>query len=134
MTREIKYRAWIKNKGKGEIMEYYDLLKDDSDRFLLFHCAIDLDMPIMQYTGLKDKRNRDIYEGDILKIGEVGNFEVKWTTYAYGNEYGDEPEGYTTGWIGKEVDGVREHLLNPHYMEFNEITGNIYENPDLLEE
>jgi hypothetical protein len=43
--RKIKFRAWIKNSGRGEQMEYYDLQKDQPDKFLLLHCAINLNMP-----------------------------------------------------------------------------------------
>jgi len=52
MNREIKFRAWAENK-----MHHFDL----SDTI-----APSLEDNVMQFTGLKDKKGNDIYEGDIV--------------------------------------------------------------------
>lgn len=73
-------------------------------------------LPIMQFTGLKDKNEKEIYEGDIIMSAinykSFGNEVVEW----------DDSGGYTFF-----SDG--EYGINPKICK---IVGNIYENPELL--
>lgn len=75
---------------------------------------------LMQYTNLKDKNGKEIYEGDILKVklddGEA-NLYVKYTNgeYRVVNE-------------GKWEDSLYIYM----YFGDVEVVGNIYENEDLL--
>lgn len=73
---------------------------------------------VMQYTGLKDKNGKEIYEGDIVIIGKSLIEEIKWL---------DE-----SNWIGEKcpVNGWVNH--GSIYKQKPEIIGNIYENPELL--
>ena len=72
-----------------------------------------------QYTGLKDKNGREIYEGDVLK-----------------NDYGDI---WVVVWNGTgfmlELNGESKNIYsaNEYYFSGCEVIGNIYENPELLE-
>jgi len=77
------------------------------------------DYKIMQYTGLKDKNGKEIYEGDICKNGDYikdahsYNYRTEEVKYI-------EAEGCLVGW-NYNADGMT-----------CEIIGNIYENPDLI--
>jgi len=73
---------------------------------------------LMQYTGLKDSRGKEIYEGDILQHESLTQKEVvEWKNNMW------TEEGFMTGY--GEWFGTADQY---------EIIGNIYENPKLLEE
>lgn len=81
------------------------------------------DLVVMQSTGLKDKNGKDVYIGDIIKCTRGCPHEV-YLEKEYGGTYiGGMPAVYLKGikegyaWTGDE-----------------EIIGNVFENPELLEE
>ncbi len=59
--REIKFRAWdaVANQMKNNIQDCMDWLLYEPKRFKL-----------MQYTGIKDKNGKEIYEGDVVPLRE----------------------------------------------------------------
>lgn len=73
----------------------------------------------MQYTGLHDKNGKEIYEGDIVKWEENGNYEI---IYGYGQN--------EKTMIGAFCLKGTEMFLHNNDMK---IVGNIYQNPELLE-
>ena len=77
---------------------------------------------LMQYTGLKDKKGKEIYEGDIInfKQGETYFWGVIVATVEY-NDGGFYPFA------------DREDNAPYPKPEECEVIGNIYENPELLE-
>lgn len=82
------------------------------------------DLNLMQTTGLKDKNGKEIFEKDILDYNGR-KVIVKWhgsyASFIY--EFVDELQNRTTEW----------QPLYLSYYKF-EIIGNIYENPEFLEE
>ena len=85
--------------------------------------------PIMQYTGLKDKNVKEIYEGDIVEVSEFIK-EHKLTRKIY-----EVIEWITPNFWRVTLDKeMPEHAKAQYLYEDEEyiIIGNIYENPELL--
>lgn len=79
---------------------------------------------VMQYTGLKDKKGKEIYEGDILNDGKGGLGVVQFTPPCFSVYVeGDENPYYYLG-EGK-------FWSTDSRLEYTEIVGNIYENTKL---
>ncbi|KKN76964.1 hypothetical protein LCGC14_0364560 [marine sediment metagenome] len=107
--REIKFRAW--NTETKTIIDLKKItpLAINMDFDGLFLPFAD-DFILMQYTGLKDKNGKEIYEGDIVRARYIESKEY------YKNEVITiEPTETTRG-----------------YWEDCEVIGNIYENKELL--
>ena len=73
---------------------------------------------IMQFTGLYDKNNREIYEGDVLKNDYGELWVVVW-----------EGTGFMLSLNG---DSKNIYSANEYYFSSCEVIGNIYENKHLL--
>ena len=108
--REIKFRAWntVSWHKPGMVYDYQDSIYVESIGFN------DPDVPIMQYTGLKDKNGKEIYEGDIVECGNMGE----------GIVYYDVNIGGFSVNLGTTFDCFID------YAEL--VIGNIHENPELL--
>ena len=107
--REIKFRAWIEAEKKY-IYDCSPFLVSDSE------------FVVEQYTGLKDKNDKEIYEGDIVEAKDIGRFEVKWYDKMASFEFVPNME-------------MEYHPPFDYYQTFSyEVIGNIHENADLAEE
>lgn len=82
------------------------------------------DSNVMQYTGLKDKGGKEIWEGDVVRC--TTNFSTK--TQALKTEVTYEQGMFGVKW--KEHSG--NEMLKLSAFE-TEVIGNIYENPELVE-
>jgi YopX protein len=121
--REIKFRAWDTEKKKW----MQNWLLDDLGNF--YDCGRDLEdgLPtigrdLMQFTGLRDKNWKEIWEGDIVEI-EDGPNKKKRDVIWHKN---------TASFALKIGNGATEYM--PNYVLYGqiEIIGNIYENPESL--
>ncbi len=136
-SRVLKFRAWDK---KEKLMRYehkYDswiLAVEFNGNLIEFEPyggAIEtLDWAIMQYTGLKDKNGKEIYEGDIFDChykNESKNHH-KWQVV-----WSDELARFVLKRIGNPCNQTMvEHRVRDYSGWGGEVIGNIYENPELI--
>jgi uncharacterized phage protein (TIGR01671 family) len=75
---------------------------------------------IMQYTGLKDKNGKEIYEGDIVNWGKKINGDVYYSSGRY--------------WVRDFYQAYQDEVSDAfgEGLATLEVVGNIYENPELL--
>jgi hypothetical protein len=112
MNREIKFRAFWKTTKNMQ----YDIQSTYDWEMVPTNPSEDELCVLMQYTGLKDKNGKEIYEGDVCKVGvyKATILFEKGCFVANPNEL-----------------GLPNMPISSFTNEF-EIIGNIYENPELL--
>jgi len=127
-SREIKFRVWKKTEMvflnyvisliKGTAKWVYRQPASLCFQSELQHCIDSDEFVVMQYTGLKDKNGKEIYEGDIIDCKEqeegIPHRIALWR---------DEYACFQIGpWEKQELKG-----------EVIEVIGNVFENPELLQ-
>lgn len=131
MTREIKFRSWDKIL---KIMCYNPVNAINfNGQFLLndgkFHDINKTDYILMQYTGLKDKNGKEIYENDIIRVNDDRDgdrtYEVIFEKGCYWGNCIYSPRRTTPQ---KTLLCDLDFFVH----QSQEIIGNIYENPELI--
>ena len=130
--REIKFRAWDEENKMFHYFTLFDIWKNIKypSHVITNHKVYHIKgLPIDQYTGLKDKNSKEIYERDIVTDDEIVG-EVYWHDYM---GYSDKV-GYLAWYVGNSKAPARGTTLGPCENERTwEIIGNIYKNPELTE-
>ena len=125
MNREIKFRA----KDRVGVWVYGDLRLTSREPHIWtdpYTSHMINTETIGQYTGLKDKNGKGIYEGDIVKSisGKIG--------YVI---FLQQEMGYVVVWDNCDTRlGHRNRGGGYGYDESIEVIGNIYDNPELVEQ
>lgn len=119
--RELKFRVWSEEDREYRTdIKVSDLVVDIDGVPSTIHNAEGDRFDIEQYTGLKDKNGKEIYEGDIVDYNDDGE--------CIGIVKYDAPEFYldadATNWARMFLKGA------PH----QKVIGNVHENPELLGE
>jgi uncharacterized phage protein (TIGR01671 family) len=119
MSREIKFRAW--DEERKEMFYPTQLIpvsykRNQSTCLTCQRYTGDGFSTLMQYTGLKDKNGKEIYEGDIIEYPQRqvrDDNVIRWHGSGFWMEHADDGSKFL-----------------PSSME---VIGNIYENPELLQ-
>ncbi len=132
--KDIKFRIWWgDDKEMGEVFDLYQLLLDVNG-----YSDFNKKCVLLQWTGLKDKNEKEIYAGDILLIGDD---DLDQDYDEAKDEYTDKVK-VTVIWCGAIGYPAFDIKPNP-YEDTNglsqleatgrmQVIGNIYENADLL--
>jgi uncharacterized phage protein (TIGR01671 family) len=81
---------------------------------------------LCQFTGLCDKNGNKIWENDIL-MTHLDESYPENVTY-------ETVEWNVAGWVGRETDSIGRQYLDKFDLEHYEVVGNIFDNPELLQE
>jgi len=137
MKREIKFRVWDKNERQMYPLvdfnqTWISVPVMDEDGGHLEQRKKD-DVELMQYTGLKDKSGKEIYEGDVVKFTEkccdnaYSSFVINWDDISASFVCSDFKGRYYR-WLSSMKPDTHFSVK----YESKKIIGNIYENPELL--
>ena len=127
--REIKYQGI--DEKTGELVQLDTICLDDDYQYKhhpndgLIKCKTET---LKQYTGLKDKNGKEIYESDVLRFAD------KWEWYRASGASKEEIDKLPYEERVISIPEDYEWLLSSEIQTYWEVAGNIYESPELLEE
>ena len=109
-------KTWWFQDGSVEELELNDAVMND------YITAYPDEIELMQTTGLCDKAGTEVFEGDILR------HQIQ-TDYTFVVKY-DKDNGR---WCGEGLSRTYRIDITKDFLQYYKVIGNIYENPELLE-
>jgi uncharacterized phage protein (TIGR01671 family) len=136
---EIKFRAWVfgdLDEGANPFMaDVYAIVFEPEGPCVQWEEFDEISCPgefaLMQYTGLKDKNGKEIYEGDVVRYKY--DCDSPWAANAVGT-ISWQSTGFHLSCFKGEYGLVQGWLVSiPHADgKLLEVIGNVYENPELV--
>lgn len=126
--REIKFRAWLKDDKRMVEVRSIDFHEEGNIITVNYNDIFGFEfneneIELMQYTGLKDKNGKEIYEGDILLVANGSiNGDIMFSKRVV--KWFEEKRGYN-------IHNFDNAYKPTHYYE---VIGNAYQHPELKEE
>ena len=123
--QKIKFRCWDKNKKQMRAVR--ELCFDQYGTIDVYCECDDINEPakgndsLMQFTGLLDRNGKEIYEGDIVRIGDEKSEHIEVIKWVDETNWMDE-KCPVNGWVNHQSI----------YKMPIEVIGNVNENPELL--
>lgn len=145
--REIKFRAW--HEGRKAWVHDRDPGCNILGEVILFGGWMDgvsieelNDIVVEQFTGLKDKEGREIYEGDVVRVSHGGRHYWLYEMKCFGGQFGNNIYGECFEHNLSTDDSERMYTFEKVRGSFfrseclggkwSEVIGNIHENADLI--
>lgn len=144
MNREIKFRVWDRKCMSMHRVKELSLLGSSVLAFGLKFNDVDFrlgfnEFDLMQFTGLKDANDKEIYEGDILREPAKNDWEeTNYSCFEVFFHDGDANSDYN---IGFTMNRMHNHgsvcggyipAFKPKSVKKMCVVGNVFENPELL--
>lgn len=146
MKREIKFRVWTGSQmvndvtvGKDGVFWTSGIAEADSASLGNTTKYPDTS-PVMQFAGFKDKKGKEIYEGDIIELPNEVNQKIR-VICEFGTVQREliggsvnlcDITGFYFSLNGHATFPIVKNYKGLHDLELFEVVGNIYETPELL--
>ena len=122
--RAIKFRAWHKKRMWYLLPWRFKYNDGGFSHFFNGHNAPQKEVVLMQFTGLKDKNGKEIYEGDIIRYSQ--SHDDQWAAVIEYIDFGLRIKYIAELW---DYDDIEELANDKNWIE---VIGNIYENSELI--